>query len=282
MADIGLILEGGGMRGAFTAGVLDFFMDKGIWIGDVYGVSAGAAQACNYLSGQKGRGLRLWTDYVHDKRYCSLYSLITTGDLFGADFSYNLIPNHYDIYDYDEFLKRDCRFFCVVMDIESGKPDYLQLRDMRTELQMVRASCALPLVSNIVEIGGRKYLDGGLVDSVPLKKSVSDGHTKNVVVLTQDAGYRKSPNKALGAIRLKYRKYPEVARAAKVRHEMYNDTMELLEEEERAGRAFVIRPDVRPDIGRIERNVAKLKALHAEGYAVAEREYERLIAFLAE
>ena len=282
MGKIGLVLEGGGMRGAFTAGVLDFFMEKKIWIEDVYGVSAGAAQACNYLSGQKGRGIRLWTDYVHDRRYCSLHSLITTGDLFGAEMSYNLIPNHYDIYDYDEFLRRKGRFICVVMDIETGLPAYLHLKDMRTQIQMVRASCALPLVSNIVEIDGCKYLDGGLVDSVPIRRSIAEGHEKNIVVLTQDADYRKSPNKALGALRLKYRKYPEIARAARVRHEMYNETIAFLESEEKAGCAFVIRPDVRPDIGRVEKNVKKLRALYASGYAVAQRECGKLEKFLQE
>lgn len=282
MSGIGLILEGGGMRGAFTAGVLDFFMEKNIWLSDVYGVSAGAAQACNYLSNQKGRGLRLWTEYVHDKRYCSIHSLITTGDLFGAEMSYELIPNHYDIYDYDEFLRRKGRFICVVMDVESGKPAYLHLKDMRTQLQMVRASCALPLVSNIVEIDGHKYLDGGLVDSIPIRRSIEEGHEKNVVILTQDAGYRKSPNKALGVIRMKYRKYPEIAKATKVRHDMYNETIEFLNAEESAGRAFVIRPDIRPDIGRVEKNVKKIRELHAQGYAIAKREYENLMRFIEE
>lgn len=280
MENTGLILEGGGMRGAFTAGVLDYFMDKKIWLSDVYGVSAGSAQACNYLSNQRGRGIRLWTEYVHDKRYCSLHSLITTGDLFGAEMSYDLIPNHYDLYDYDEFLRRKGRFISVVMDIESGKPAYLEATDMRTDLPIVRASCALPLVSNIVEINGHKYLDGGLVDSVPIRRSIEEGHTKNVVVLTQDAAYRKSPNKALGLLKIRYRKYPEVVRAAAVRHEMYNETLDFINTEEREGRAFVLRPDVRPDIGRVERNVEKLKALYASGYAVAQREHERLLAFL--
>jgi len=280
MNGIGLILEGGGMRGAFTAGVLDFFMDRNIWIGDVYGVSAGSAQACNYLSNQKGRGIRLWTEYVHDRRYCSLHSLITTGDLFGAEMSYDLIPNHYDIYDYDEFLRRKGRFICVVTDIETGKPAYLHLKDMRKDIQMVRASCALPLVSNIVEIGGHKYLDGGLVDSIPIRRSIEEGHAKNIVVLTQDADYRKKPGHGQGIIRARYLKYPEIAKAVRVRHDMYNETVDFLRSEEQAGRAFVIRPDVRPDIGRVERNVGKLKALHASGYEIARRECDRLMEFL--
>lgn len=280
MSGIGLVLEGGGMRGAFTAGVLDFFMEKDIWIGDVYGVSAGSAQACNYLSHQIGRGIRLWTEYVHDKRYCSIQSLITTGDLFGAKMSYDLIPNHYDIYDYDEFLRRKGRFICVVMDIETGKPAYLHLKDMRTQLEMVRASCALPLVSNIVTIDGRKYLDGGLVDSVPVRRSIEEGHEKNVVVLTREDAYRKSPGKVHGILRARYPRYPEIAKAARVRHEMYNETIDFLKEEEHAGRAFVIRPDENPGIGRVEKNVKKLKELHACGYAIAQREYGRLREFL--
>lgn len=280
MDKTGLILEGGGMRGAFTAGVLDFFMDKGIWLKDVYGVSAGSAQACNYLSNQRGRGIRLWTDYVHDKRYCSVRSLLTTGDLFGAEMSYDLIPNHYDLYDYDAYIQREGRFICVTMDVESGKAAYLHLKDMRRDLQMVRASCALPLVSNIVEIDGHKYLDGGLVDSIPIRRSIEEGHVKNVVVLTQDAGYRKSPNKAQHLIQARYRKYPAVGRATAVRHEMYNETLDFLDNEVKAGRAFVLRPDVRPDIGRVEKNVKKLRALYAEGYEVARREHVNLMAFL--
>ena len=140
MENTGLILEGGGMRGAFTAGVLDFLMEKDVRLNDIYAVSAGACQACNYLSNQKGRGLRVWTDYVHDKRYCSLRSLLRTGDLFGAEMSYDLVPNQYDVFDYDEYQRRNGRFIAVVTNVETGKAEYLQVKDMRRDIQMVRAS----------------------------------------------------------------------------------------------------------------------------------------------
>jgi len=282
MNNIGLVLEGGGMRGAFTAGVLDFFMEKQIWLPDMYGVSAGACQACHYASNQRGRGLRVWTDYIRDKRYCSLYSLITTGDLFGAEMSYNLIPNHYDLYDYDEFDRRKSNFYAVVTNLNTGKAEYLRIEDMRKDLQTVRASCSLPLVSNIVRINGNPYLDGGMADSVPLRKSIEDGHEKNVVILTQAAGYRKSPDKAFRLIAMKYRKYPEFVKASARRYEIYNETMDFILEEEAAGRAFVIRPDKKPDIGRVEKNAGKIRDLHGKGYQAAGREYERLMKFLKE
>ena len=280
MENVGLVLEGGGMRGAFTAGVLDFLMEKNVWLSDVYGVSAGACQGCNYLSGQIGRGLRIWTDYVDDKRYCSLQSLVRTGDLFGADMSYNLVPNLYDPFDYDAYIQKGGRFIAVVTNVETGKAEYLRVEDMRRDLHMIRASSALPLVSNIVEINGRRYMDGGIADSIPLKRSIQDGHRRNVLVLTQAAGYRKSPNRAQPVIALKYRRYPEFVKTSARRHLQYNAALDLVTEEVKAGRCFVIQPDEPPDIGRVERNVGKLRALHARGYAVAARRYDELMTFL--
>lgn len=282
MSTVGLVLEGGGMRGAFTAGVLDFFMEKHIWLPDIYGVSAGACQACHYASNQKGRGLRVWTDYIHDRRYCSLYSLIKTGDLFGEEMSYNLIPNHYDIYDYEEFDRRKSRFYAVATNIETGKAEYLRLNDMRVDLQKVRASCALPLVSNIVNIEGKLYLDGGMADSIPIRKSIADGHHKNVIILTQAPGYRKNPSKAMKLIAVKYGKYPEFIKTARHRYETYNETLNFVMEQESEEKAFVIRPDEAPDIGRVEKNAEKIKALYAKGYEKARQEYVRLMEFLQE
>ena len=280
MENTGLILEGGGMRGAFTAGVLDFLMEKDVRLNDIYAVSAGACQACNYLSNQKGRGLRVWTDYVHDKRYCSLRSLLRTGDLFGAEMSYDLVPNQYDVFDYDEYQRRNGRFIAVVTNVETGKAEYLQVKDMQRDIQMVRASSSLPLISNMVEINGGKYLDGGIVDSIPLARSIEEGHRKNVLVLTRPEGYQKKPNRAQRLIALRYARYPRFVEASAQRHERYNAALRLIADEVEAGRAFVIRPDKAPEIGRIERDVAKLRALHGVGYETAAREYERLMAFL--
>ena len=277
---IGLILEGGGMRGAFTAGVLDCWMAEGIRFTDVYGVSAGACQACSYLCDQPGRGLRVWTDYVDDPRFCSMQSLLTTGDLFGAELNYDLVPRQLDPLDNEAFLRSGARLIAVVTDVETGRPAYIPIRDMFEDIQAVRASASLPLISNMVEYRGRKYLDGGVSDSIPIRRAIADGHEKNVLVLTQAPGYRKTPNRALGAMRIKYRKYPRLVEAVARRHLMYNETLDFIERQAAEGKLFVLRPDVRPEVGRVEKDPAKLRHLHDVGYAVARRELERLRAFM--
>lgn len=280
MENTALILEGGGMRGTFSAGVLDCLMAHGVKLDDVYGVSAGACLACSYLCGQIGRGLRVWTDYIGDKRYCSLESLIKTGDLFGADMNYNLVPFQYDPLDFEAYLCRNARFRAVVTNVDTGRAEYPLVKDLRTDVQLVRASASLPLISNIVTFNGKRYLDGGIADSIPIRQSLADGHARHVVILTQAEGYQKSPNRAMPLIALKYRRYPKFVEAVRTRHERYNEALRLAEMEQQAGRAFILRPDTPPDVGRVERDPEKLRALHAAGYAVAEREFERLAAFL--
>ena len=280
MADTALILEGGGMRGTFTAGVLDYLMERGFPLRDVYGVSAGACLGCSYLCGQVGRGLRVWTNYIDDKRYCSMESLRRTGDLFGAEFNYKLIPFELDPLDYDAFDRNPSRFVAVVTNVETGRAEYIRIDDLAAGIPVVQASASLPLISNIQVIDGKKYLDGGIADSIPLQKSIDDGHRRNVVILTQAAGYRKRPNRAMPLIALRYRKCPAFVEAVRRRHDMYNAALELIAREEAAGRVFVIRPDAPPEVGRVERDAEKLRALHAAGYAVGKREYDRLMAFL--
>jgi len=280
MSNIGLILEGGGMRGAFTAGVLDYWMEQGLWFTDVYGVSAGACQACSYLCNQPGRGLRVWLDYLDDPRFCSMRSLLTTGDLFGAELNYDLVPRKLDPLDNETFLKRGARFTAVVTDVQTGAPAYIPIRDMFEDIEAVRASASLPLISNMVEYKGRKYLDGGVSDSIPIKRAIADGHDRNVLVLTQAPGYRKEPNRALGAMRIKYRRYPHLVEAVARRHIMYNETLDFIDRQVAAGKLFVLRPDVAPGIGRVERDPEKLRRLHDAGHAVARREMARLRAFL--
>ncbi len=280
MSNIGLILEGGGMRGAFTAGVLDYWMEQGLWFHDVYGVSAGACQACSYLCRQPGRGLRVWVNYIDDPRFCSMKSLLTTGDLFGADLNYHLVPRKLDPLDNATFIESGAHFTAVVTDVETGEPAYIPIKDMFGDIQAVRASASLPLISNLVEYRGRKYLDGGVSDSIPIRKAISDGHDRNVLVLTQAPGYRKTPNKALGAMKLKYMQYPRLVEAVARRHDMYNDTLDFIERQAAEGKLFILRPDVSPEVGRVEKDPEKLRRLHGVGYAVARREMARLRAFL--
>ena len=182
------------MKGIYTAGVLDFFLDKGIEFSSCYGVSAGACHLCSYLSKQRGRAYDISVDYLEDKNYCSVSSLLRTGDLFGVKMCYDDIPNRLNPYDYDAFNAYQGRAFAVVTNIETGRPEYLRLRDMHRDIAAVRASASLPLVSRNVNINGKLYLDGGLSDSVPIMHSILDGNRRNVVVLTKEVGYRRKPS----------------------------------------------------------------------------------------
>ena len=277
---VGLILEGGGMRGAFTAGVLDLWMEKGLYFEDVYGVSAGACQACSYLCRQPGRGLRVWINYLNDPRFCSMQSLLKTGDLFGAALNYDLVPRKLDPLDNETFLKSGARFTAVLTDVETGRAEYVQIHDMFEDIAAIQATASLPLISNMVEYRGRKYLDGGVADSIPIRWAIADGCEKNVLVLTQAPGYRKEPNKALPLMKVKYARYPALVEAIARRHIMYNETLDFIQAEVDAGRLFVIRPDVAPGVGRVEKDPAKLKHLHDVGCAAAERVFPDLEAFL--
>jgi len=280
MLDFGLILEGGGMRAVYTAGVLDFFMEQNLYFAHIYAVSAGSCQACSYLSKQRGRGFHTIVDYLDDKRYCSLYSLIKTGDLFGVEMCYDLIPNQLNLYDYDTFHKYKGNFFAVVTNCRTGEAEYFKIMNMYRDIIAIRASSSLPLVSRNVPIGDQEYLDGGIADPIPIKKSIEDGNRKNVVILTQSEGYTKKPDPTLPLLRWKYRKYPQLVKRMETRHTKYNDTLSLIKEEEQKGNAFVIRPSIPPNIRRTEKNLAKLQALYELGYEDAKGSYDQLVKFL--
>ena len=282
MATMGLVLEGGGMKGIYTAGVLDFFLDKGLEFSSCYGVSAGACHLCSFLSKQRGRAYDISVDYLEDKNYCSISSLLRTGDLFGVKMCYDDIPNRLNPYDYDAFNAYPGRAFAVVTNIETGRPEYLRLREMHRDILAVRASASLPLVSRTVRIDGKPYLDGGLSDSVPIMHSILDGNRKNVVVLTKEVGYRREPAGNLGLIRLRYAKYPKVYELMAGRHVAYNRMLDYLEAQEKNGQAFVIRPQKKSGVGRVEKDKEKLRLLYEEGYQEASESYERLMAYLEE
>lgn len=280
MYQAGLVLEGGGMKGLYTAGVLDFFLEKEIDFSSCYGVSAGACTLCSYLSKQPKRQYRITINYLDNKKYCSAYSLLTTGDLFGVDMCYHLIPNYLDPYDYETFDKYEGKAYAVATNIKTGKPAYLELRDMHTDIQAVRASSSLPLVSRNVKIGGELYLDGGLSDSIPIAKSIADGNEKNVVVLTKEIGFYRQPASKLAVLKARYAKYPKVYELMKERHIRYNATLDYLEEQVKNGKAFVIRPKKKSDVGRIEKDRSKLDALYKEGYRDAQACYVELLEYL--
>lgn len=276
----GLVLEGGGMRGLYTAGVLDYFLQENFFTDAVVGVSAGAVQACNFASRQFKRSARVYLTYIGDKRYLSWRSWWKTGDIFNTDFCYNRIPNELDPFDYETFAKSPMKFYAGVTDVETGKAAYLEIKDLRTQMDCLRASGSLPLVSNIVEVDGHKYLDGGIADSIPIGFFRSAGYGRNIVVLTRESGYRKKPAAAMPLIRWKYHKYPDFVQSSATRYIRYNKTLDLLEELERKGEVFVIRPQKKVELGRLEKNPEKLKALYEEGFAEARALFPKLLEFI--
>ncbi len=280
MYQAGLILEGGGMRGLYTAGVLDYFLDENLEFQEVYGVSAGVCNACSYLSKQRGRSLRVNTEYLDDPRYCGLESLVKTGDLFGVDMLYDIIPNELDPYDYETFSRYPGRAYAVVTNCETGKAEYMPLQEMHRDIQAVRASSSLPMVSRMVEIEGNLYLDGGVSDSIPVIQSMRNGNKKNVVVLTRDPSYRKEPTKTMAAFRVRYAKYPKLVQQMEHRHIRYNRTLDFLKKGEEAGKIFVIQPQQPVEIARVEKNKEKLEELYQIGYEDAKRLHGKLMEFL--
>lgn len=280
MIQAGLVLEGGGMKGVYTAGVLDFFLDKDMIFSNVYGVSAGACHMCSYLSGQRGRALDINIDYLDSKKYCSVESLLTTGDLFNVDMCYRLIPDYLYPYDNEAFKRYQGKAYSVATDIETGRPEYFRLRDMQKDIIKVRASASLPLVSRNVKIDGRYYLDGGISDAIPLQKSIVDGNRKNVVVMTKEVGFVRKPATQLELIKLRYLKYPKVYELMRERHINYNSTLEYIANQQENGQAFVIRPKKASSVGRIEKDKEKLIALYEEGYQDAADCYEDLKTYL--
>lgn len=280
MVNTGLVLEGGGMRGVYTAGVLDFFIDKGLYFNSIFAVSAGSCQTCSYLSKQRGRAFRVNVNYLKDKRYCSVKSLITTGDMFGAKMCYDLIPNQLDLYDYEEFDKYEGDFFAVVTNCNTGEAEYVNIKDMHKDIIAIRASSSLPLLSRNVVIDGQEYLDGGISDSIPINRSIREGNKKNIVILTQCEGYRKQPEKVSPIIKAKYRRYPHLVEAMRTRYIRYNGALDSIKKEQENGNAFVIRPQVPPNIGRVEKNKEKLRILYEHGYADAANCYDKLMTFV--
>lgn len=274
----GLVLEGGAMRGIYTAGVLDVFMEQGIAFDGVIGVSAGVIHGCSYVSGQHGRSIRYYLKYMKNPRFLSFRSLLRTGNLVETEFCYHEIPEKLDVFDYDAFEKSAMDFYATCTNVETGKAEYIHMDSMR-EIDYARASASMPLVSQIVEVGGMKLLDGGVADSIPLQAFCSMGYEKNVVVLTRPAGYRKKPSNMALARRV-YRKYPAFLDAMENRYLHYNQTLEMIEERERKGEIVVIRPSRDPDIGRMEKKPEKVSEVYQLGCQDAWKKTEKVKAFL--
>lgn len=277
----GLILEGGAMRGLFTAGVLDVLMENGVTFDGAVGVSAGAAFSCNIKSHQIGRVLRYNTRFCSDKRYCGMSSLLKTGNIYSTDFCYGEVPLKYDPFDFETYEKDPMEFYTVSTDVETGKPVYHKYAGMSDGgFDWIRASASMPLVSRIVEINGQKLLDGGISDSIPVEFFESLGYDRNVAVLTQPKTYQKSKNKMMPLIKIKYRKYPKFIETVKNRHIMYNAETALVSEKEHNGTLFVIRPESPLPVGRVEKDPEKLKEAYEIGRSAMKERLEDLLIYL--
>jgi predicted patatin/cPLA2 family phospholipase len=268
------------MRGLWTAGVIDVMMEHGIEPDGLIGVSAGAAFGCNYKSRQKGRAIRYNMRFAKDSRYSGWRSLFTSGDYFNAEFGYHIVPKQYDIFDDDAFDKNPMEFIAVCTDVETGKPVYQPLtKATPITYDWIRASASMPLMSRIVELEGKKLLDGGVGDSIPLEYFESIGYDRNVVILTQPLGFQKTHNKLMPLMRIALRKYPNMIKAMDERHIMYNQELAYVAQAEQEGRCLVIRPDGKIPIGHISHNPEEMRHVYELGRTVGERYIERIKAF---
>ncbi len=267
--DTALVLEGGGMRGIYTCGILDYFLDHGIEFPAVYGVSAGSCHAMSYLSKQRGRAFRVGTEHLDNWRYCSVRSMLFTGDLFGAKFCYETIPDEIDPYDYETYANNPTKMYAVCSNLETGKAEYIPVEDAKRDIIYVRASSSLPLVSRTVKTPHGKLLDGGMCDSIPIRHAL-ENHKRCVVVLTQPEGFVKQPSSSVKAIRLRYAKYPKFVAAAEQRHIDYNESLAAVNAAVADGRALVIRPREAAGFARIEKDKEKLIRLYERGLEDAE------------
>ena len=279
----GLIMEGGAMRGMFTAGVIDVLMEHGIGFDGAIGVSAGAAFGCNYKSKQIGRVIRYNTRFCQDRRYGGFRILLKEGNFYSRKFCYEEVPLKYDVFDYDTYESNPMAFYIVCTDVDTGKAEYHKYENRHDHgFEWIRASASMPLVSRMVEIDGRRYLDGALADSIPVQYFESLGYDRNVVILTQPEGFRKKPDSLLPLMKVYYRKFPKLVEAIASRHEQYNATLDDIALREAAGNLLVIRPLEKLPIRRTEKDPDKLRQVYEMGRRTAEARIEEIQKYLEE
>lgn len=268
---VGLVLEGGGMRGLYTSGVLDYFLDQQIFVDYVIGVSAGACNGVSYLSKQKGRNYRINTSYITDKRYLSLSNFIKTKSLFGMDFIFNEIPHQLDPFDYETFLNSPSEYKLGVTDVLTGRPVYFDKTHLNHDSTILKASSSIPVFSPIIEYQNGWYLDGGTTDSIPVKQALKDGCDHVIIVLTRDRNYIKKPESFRFIYSKVLKAYPNLIQALDNRHLMYNETLKFIKGLEQQGKATVIAPSSPLEISRFEKNINKLKNIYELGYLDASK-----------
>lgn len=276
---IGLVLEGGAMRGMYTSGVLDCFMDEGIKADLVAGVSAGALFGVNYLSGQKGRAIRYNKKYNSDKDYLGIRPLLKEGNIVNTKYAYERVPHELDPFDDETYKRSDADFYAVITNLKDGKGEYVHVTSVFDQMDVLRASGSMPAVSRPVEINGQLYLDGAIADSIPFEWVMAQGVEKTIVILTRDESYKKKPM-ARPMVALYRRKYPRFAKGMELRHALYNMQTETLKRLEKEGRVFVIRPSEPVNISRTERDPEKLQKVYDLGRRDALRSMRRLREYL--
>ena len=261
---IGLVLEGGAMRGLFTAGVLDIFLDNNVEVTDVVGVSAGTLFGVNYVSKQRGRALRYNLKYINDKRYMNVKSWLKTGNLINKDFTYYKLPFQLDVFDNKTFKESPINFFATVTNIETGEAEFVKIKDAYKQMETLRATSALPFISEIIEVGDKKYLDGGISNSIPIDFFEKQDFDKVIVILTRPITYRKEKTTGI-QYKLFYKKYPKLVEKLENRYKEYNDTVDKIVELEKEGKLFVIRPSENITIKRLEKDIEKLQKVYDLG-----------------
>ncbi len=279
----GLVLEGGAMRGLFTAGIIDVLMEKGVEFDGIVGVSAGAAFGCNYKSRQIGRAIRYNLRFARDIRYAGLLSLIFTGNYYNKRFCYDIVPRKLDVFDEKIFNENPVQFYVVATDVETGEAVYKRLDVCDDDcFEWIRASASMPLVSKIVEVGGFKLLDGGIADSIPLKFAERVGFEKTIVILTQPRDYMKKPNSLAPLMKKVFKNYPKFVSTIENRHKVYNETLSYIRQKEKEGSILVLSPDEPLPVSRVEHNRKKLLATYKIGRNAAYKNIDKIVEFLKE
>ncbi|ERF78693.1 patatin-like phospholipase family protein [Gallibacterium anatis] len=277
---VGLVLEGGAMRGLYTAGILDVFLEQDIHVDGIVGVSAGVLFGVNYPSKQKGRALRYNLKYLNDKRYMGLHSLITTGNIVNKDFAFYDLPINIDRFDEQAFIDSGIDFYATLTNVDTGQAEYVKLSHIFEQMEVLRATSAMPFVSRMVEIDGKRYLDGGIADSIPLEKCRQLGYDKIIVILTRPLEYRKKAVNPL-LFKLFYAKYPNLVTSLAQRYLNYNQRVEQVIEADKKGEIFVFRPSKTLPIKRIEKDPVKIQAMYDLGVADAHQALADLKHYLS-
>lgn len=275
-----LVLEGGAMRGMYTAAVLDVLMDEGIKVDAIYATSAGVLFGVNYISGQRGRAIRYNKRFSRDKRYMGIHSLITSGNVINKDFAFYEVPFTLDVFDQEAYSRSATKMIATVTNVHTGGVEYIEVKNVLEQMEVLRAASAMPFVSQMVELDGQLYLDGGLADSIPLKKCQEDGYERIIVVETRPAGYRKSKPNSLFA-KLFYSKYPNLVETTNNRYIGYNAILQEIDELDAKEEIVLVRPTKELNLGRIESDPNRLQEMYDLGISDAKALLPRIKKFLS-